>query len=982
MNRKFNYLVVCLTLLLTTALSGQETVMEGFGRISGLVADDQTGEKLVGASIALLEDPVFFIRTDLDGHFFFRDVPAGTYTIRVFKSGYEPFDVTGVVVTGGEATRIDIPLPKAAEADREEVSARSDDTSLASDIFEMAAFEVTAERIQNTEVGLLEVRQRSISIGDGIGSDFMSRAGVGDAAQAMTKIVGANVVDGKYAVIRGLGDRYSNTLLNGAALPSNDPSKKTVQLDIIPADLLEAVSTTKTFTPDKPGDFTGGSVNVETKSFPEDFILKASVSLGYNSQTTGESIAVIPDADMDFLGEVDGGLPGSIPALPPQFNSLSGAERVAVVSDMHAEPLYTERKDAPFDWGMQFSIGDSTPVFKEGKFGYVFSFTRDESYSLIPRKERNRFIGVDADSAKSGYIVDESSEEIAWGALLNLALQWNPTNEISYNYIKNQKGENAVKEGRDGFDTETENNAAAIPVSTRNLPTGRDSAVQFLSYDSQKHILRELDSHQFKGKHVFDNLNNAELKWMASFAETAESTPIDRSYTFIEFLYPDGDRDQLWIFGGNPRYPERTYGNLKDTKDNYSVDLTLPIRWEKVASLKLKAGGSLADAERVSLQRTFSYDWSLRIPGREPDTRLEFFRRLEEPIWIEGDVEGFGSGAVDIEELTTTSGNARSYFGSEEITAYYFMADLEVTDWLRFIGGARIEETDMSVEANEDFVNQALFVGGSDQGQIKEDDVLPALHTVIRLGEEGTANFRASYGRTLARPTFREFSPFRSFDTQTREIVQGNPALTRTLVDNFDARWEWFITPGEVIAVSVYHKEFENPIVATVRANGSSDLFSWTNVEGGTISGIEIEVRKTFMENFLVGGNFSYIDSEIDPVEGGLGSATVFEGQPEFIINFNLGYSNDDLGLTANLFVNYVDDTLRFVGQNVPSVFERGRVSLDANISKQFGDFTVKFSAKNLLDEASEFYYEAPGEPTYEYSKRGRDYSISVAWAF
>lgn len=973
---------VCLVLA-TLAIAGPGWAQEstGSGRLSGQVLDAKTGAVISGAAVALLEDPSFFMRTDLEGRYGFRDVLAGTYTIRIFKGGYEPFDVSGVEVLDGELTRIDIPLPAREEAPATAEPAQST-PALASDIFEMAAFEVTADRIMNTEVALLEVRQRSISIGDAIGSDFISRAGAGDAAEAMTKVVGANVIDGKYAVIRGLGDRYSNTLLNGAALPSNDPSKKTVQLDIIPADLMEEVSTTKTFTPDKPGDFTGGSVNVVTKSFPEEFVVKLSGSVGYNSQTTRETMPIIIDADMDFFGEIDAGLPSSVPDLPVEYNALRGDERKSVERAIHAAPLYAGTREAPFDTGLQFSIGDSLPVLKEGKFGYVASFTRDQSYSYIPKMERNRYIGVDADRPKSGFLVDKGSESVSWGALLNLAFQWNPFNEVSYNYIKNQTGENSVTQGRRGFDTETENNQPGLGVLSRNLPSGRDSATQFLSYDTHKHTLRELDSHQFKGKHVFDGLNNAELSWLVSFAETGEDTPIERSFGYVEFVYPNGGSDDLWYFAANPRYPERTYGSLTDTKDSTSMDLTLPIAWEAVTALKLKTGFRYVDGERVSLQRTFSYDWSLAVPTRDPDLRLEFYDRLEELSWLDGNVPGFGSSEVGIDELTTTSGNARSYFGSEEVTAYYFMADLEVTDWLRFIGGFRSEDTTMTVAANKDFVNPALFVGGSDEGLLEESDLLPALHSVIRLGEEGTMNIRASYGQTLARPTFREFSPFRSFDTQTREIVQGNPALQRTLVDNYDLRWEWFFTPGEVLAVSLYHKEFTDPIISTARANGTSYLFSWDNVTAGTITGAELELRKVFWERLTVGGNASYIDSEIDPVEDGLGSATIFEGQPEYILNFNIGYADDEAGFAINLFYNYVDDVLRYVGQNIPSVFEKGRTSLDFNMSKEFFGLRWKLSVKNLLDDPTEFYYETAEAPVYERYYRGRDWSLSVSKTF
>lgn len=953
--------------------------MDGYGRLSGQVLDAKTGAAISGAAVALLEDPVFFMRSDLEGRYAFRDVPAGQYTIRVFKGGYEPFDVAGVEIIDGGVARIDIPLP-AREEPAEADSAPG--PALASDIFEMAAFEVTADRIMNTEVALLEVRQRSISIGDAIGSDFIGRAGVGNAAEAMTKVVGANVIDGKYAVIRGLGDRYSNTLLNGAALPSNDPSKKTVQLDIIPSDLMEEVSTTKTFTPDKPGDFTGGSVNVVTKSFPDDFVVKLSGSIGFNSQTTRETMAVIRDADMDFWGKVATGLPREVPVLPVRYNALTGAERKTVEKALHAAPLYAGRREAPFDTGLQFSIGDSRPVLKEGKLGYVFSFTRDQSYGLVPGMERNRFIGEEADRPKSGFFVDKSEESVSWGALVNLAFQWNPFNEVSYNYIKNQTGDNSVTQGRKGFDTETENSEPGLSVLSRNLPAGKDSAIQFLSYDSHKHTLRELDSHQFKGRHVLDGWNNAEVAWLASFAETGEDTPIDRSFGYVEFVYPDGSADDLWYYAANPRYPERTFGTLSDRKDSYTVDLTIPIALEAITALKLKTGASFVEGERISLQRTFSYDWSLSIPGRVPERRFAFFDRLEELAWIDGNVSGFGSSAVGIDELTTISGNARSYSGTEEVTAFYAMADLEVTEWLRLIGGVRSEETMMSVAANPDFVNPALFGAGNGQGRLAEKDLLPAVHSVIRLGEEGTMNLRFSYGQTLARPTFREFSPFRAFDTQTREIVQGNPSLLRTLVDNYDARWEWFFTPGELIAISLYHKEFTDPIIATARSNGTDYLFSWDNVAAGTISGAEIEMRKVFLERFTIGGNASYIESEIDPIAGGLGSATIFEGQPEYILNFNVGYADEDRGFAVNLFYNYVDDVLRYVGQNIPSVFERGRTSLDFNVSQELFGILWKLSVKNLLNDPYEFYYETPDAPVYERYHAGRDWSLSASKSF
>ncbi len=480
---------------------------EGYGRLGGQVLDAQSGQAVSGASVALLEDPVFFVRTDLNGRYAFQDVPAGTYTIRVFKGGYEPYDVTGVGVDSETTAKVNIPLPRRQEAETagetpaEEAYAAPEETALTaddSDIFEMAAFEVTAEIIRSTEATLLASRQRSTSLSDAIGGETFSRLSLGDAAEAMTKVTGASVVDGKYVFIRGLGDRYSNPLLNGASIPSADPDKRSVQMDQFPSDLLESIVTSKSFTPDQPGSFSGGSVNVKTKSFPEHFFVTLGASAEYNSQTTGKDIYVTEQGvnwnargiddrprtmvDPDDIPQLSGR--GSNTATGAALQGdLSVAERLDAITKEFPRHFYPSTESALPAYGGSLSFGDTLEFENSSKLGYTVSFTWDHDYSHYEDGIETRwqtpeefkynaqvyttdpeildrmywytnYYGNYADPYGGGipFGVTKSTQSVNWGAFGKVAYLPGEHHELSLTLFHNQSAEDEVKHGvGDGF---------------------------------------------------------------------------------------------------------------------------------------------------------------------------------------------------------------------------------------------------------------------------------------------------------------------------------------------------------------------------------------------------------------------------------------------------------------------------------------------------------------------------------------------------
>ena len=949
-------------LLTICPMHGQDSV----GSVAGKVIDQDFGDGLRSVSITVEGVETLPVFSDLEGRYQVRDIPAGTHTIVFTKNNFQTAKVTEVEVVAGEVFNLDVPM----------VATGAD--------FTLDVFEITVDQVVSQSVILLADRQRSAALSDALSSEDFSKASAGDAAEAVAKITGVNIVDGKYAVVRGLGDRYSNTLMNGAVLPSNDPSKKTVQLDIIPSDLLEKIVTTKSFTPDKPGDFTGGSVEITTKPFPDEFVLTASLGVGFN-EATGEDIMGIPGRDMDFFGDTDDALPASIPSTPGEYAVATRFRETedakALFTDLHASGWYPVMKKADPNLSFGATVGDSRPVFSQGVFGYVVSFTHDHNFDLITDKRSERWIGrPDELRPKNGFDMTESTEEVSWGGLVNLALLPTTEHEISYNHIINTKSTDEVNFGDDGFENTTNVVEPGLPVGSFNLPTGRDSASEFLNITRMKHSVKELSLHQFKGKHVFPGVSEMELNWAANFSETSEDNPDQRNYTFLKYAYPDGDSDFLYL-SENPKFPFKSYDELVDEKSNFTIDLTIPLSHPKLNSGELKFGAFTSESDRNSIGRYFSATGSNRIVGNT-DSKIEFFERFEEDVWINQtfSTEGpFRDGQVTYIEQTSRQGNVQSYEGTEEIDAVYLMTDFELTNDLRLIFGARVESTKMDVATVDEFVNQAL----RNTGDISDETWLPAIHAVYPLGEDKQQNLRLSYGKTLARPTFREFSPFRVEDAQSGEIYTGNPDLELTFTDNYDLRWEWFIGDVDLIAFGVYYKNFSNPIVQTVSSGvNANPLYSWENADAGTISGAEFEVRKSLGEFWSVGGNVTYIDSEIDPLSGAA-SGTVFEGQPEYIFNFNAGYNNPDTGWSGNLFLNHVAETLRFVGETVPNIFEDAYSSVDFNVSKQVGKWTIKFTAKNLTDEEKLFFYDGTNEkPIYELWEPGPSYSLSASYRY
>lgn len=1022
----------------TAMLSGQEAG-DGYGRISGRVVDAETGQSIPGATVALLEDPVFYGRTDLEGRYAFQDVPSGQYTLRVFKSEYEPYDVTGIEVVPEESARIDVPLPR-REAPTEAARAPEEPADAGEDIFELAAFEVTAEMVRSTEAVLLEKRQRSVSIGDAIGSGAFSRLGLGDAAEAMTKVTGASVVDGKYVFIRGLGDRYSNTLLNGATIPSADPDKRAVQMDQFPSDLLESIVTSKSFTPDQPGSFSGGSVNVQTKSFPDHFFLRAGVSGEYNSNTTGEDIYVTKQGVSWKADGVEDRPRTKVPSdqIPAATGrgldtatgaalqgDLSVARELDAITRAFPRRFYPLIEEAPPGYGMNLSFGDTIEFKRGSKLGYTVSLTWDRDYAhyedgiearwATPTEFKdsaqvyttepevlskltwyNEFWGVLDDPYGSDvpFGVTRSAHSVNWGAFGKVALLPGENHEFSLTLFHNQSAEDEVKHGvGDGFNSSLSGDTLFEAISVLYTERGVSSA-------------------QLNGKHLLTGLKDLEIDWQASLSESTQDQP-DYRTLFTAWDYEEQEYKNVNTSDLDP--PIRRYREMVEDNEEAKIDFTLPV----FEASSIKWGGLVSDSSRDYSEITYNVS-PLTWQG-QPDPELVRGIYTDPYIGYDFDkvvaIDNDNDGVVDRYNLIpagqgrhviTRGSSGNNYVADGAVQALYLMGDFRLYEHWRLITGARWESNEMNVL-------QLLEQQGVDnrRGGFDADDILPAFSLVYTINDE--QNFRFAYGRTIAKPTFKELSPVVIDDSFTGDRFQGNPDLDRTVIDNVDLRWEWFINGLDLVAVSAFYKKMDQPIEVLffggqdTNGDGSidnADLQPFQrgnivpqNVPEATVYGVEFEWRYSLdrlsgrLAGFSIGGNLSLIESEVDvPADEQLffdsDDTRQLVGQSPFLVNFDVAYDNDDWGTYLNLSYNYTDERLSVVNPNnsgLGDVYERGVGRLGLTWTQRLnGSLKMKIGADNLLDPEFEKYYEVAGgrDLVYERFQRGITYSISFTYTW
>ncbi|MEM0995007.1 MAG: TonB-dependent receptor, partial [Bacteroidota bacterium] len=917
-----------LCLLSTNFLSAQ-------GTIRGNIKDAATGESLLFANIVVdNSDPLIGTQSDLDGNFELT-LAAGTYAVTASYTGYPDKTIQEIVVSEGEIMLLDFLMEEAAIQATEE------------------AIVITATTIDRTENALLSLQRKALTIQDGISAQEISRFGSSNAAESMKRVTGASVVGGKYIYVRGLGDRYSAAQLNGIPLPSTDPYRNSTQLDLIPSNLLDNIVASKTFSPDQPGNFTGGNVNIKTKSFPERFTLSASVGVTYNTVSSfNDNFLSYEGGSTDWLGYDDG--TREIPAIltdekttealtTSSYITARRDDALAATIDETSKSLSPQKEPDTIRSGLNqnlaISIGNQFSLKGDSKLGVLAGFNYRREFNAYNNGRFSNWErpGVDAPELNTNFDLDATSgtETPTVGGLFNLSYKFAGSQKISFNALYNHTADKTAtfRQGQ---------NLGIIAASGLEFQT---RALLFTE--------RGLESYQLLGEHVIPALKNTKIEWGVSQVSLFQREPDLRF--FANTFNPTNDDEDLPTYFISPSeydLPFHYWRDLQDEQQLAKVDITIPFAQGKSTANKFKVGFMYAGKTRDFVEERFQIQTKSNRFERYTGDADAFFAPSN--TGLIGQTSN-GQNTIGL-YVTDEKVVANDYMGEEIVTAAYGMFTYDLNQ-LRITAGARVETTDFTVESADE--NKAI-------GRIDEVDLLPSLNLVYRFSDK--TNLRASFTQTLARPNMREVAPFSLFDFIGAPLFTGNPELERTLATNLDLRWELYPSPGEMVAISTYYKDFTDPIVFSFIPESQNPEIKPVNVPEAIVYGVEVEFRKNLdfisekLSNFKVFSNVSFIQSSVDIVEDELAAIRTtepdfpetrpFQGQSPFLVNAGLNFYDYERGIDALLSFNVFGERLAILGNfQTPDVYEQPIPQLDFSFKKTFAErYTIRFSAQNLLN--------------------------------
>jgi hypothetical protein len=963
------------------------------GKLTGKVVDGETGEELIGATVIVEENGQGAL-TDLYGTYTLELEP-GTYTLNISYVSFAAQKVEHVEINPGNTVELNVPM--------------SSDTQLEEII-------IQAEAIKDNDVALLKIQKKALAVQDGISSSEISKIGASNAAESMTQVTGASIEGGKYVVMRGLGDRYSITQMNDITLPSADPYRNSTSLDMIPSDMVESITTVKTFTADQPGNFTGGKVNVVTKSIPSDFYLTAKISTTYNTQSSYINDFLFDQAANNQLWGFDNGV-RSLPAvLKENVDYLKNGEAENTMFKGRVPENSTERNiidesarslsnsflpEAGSTFGntsFELAVGGQSSL--GGKpLGINVGVNWGHGFEHRGNKKLGLYSGVADGLIKEQDINGVQSIEAAeLGGMLGLSYQFSPNNEITYNLLYHHSGETTGDESGGYW---------------------RNTASDNYQNKYVLHRERSLLNNQLIGKHNFPALKNARLEWVAGYAQLTQDEPDYRQFGYVVNQI-NGEPQYVMNKSEVGRLPTHFYRFLEDEQLNGQVDFTLPLSESSDNLIKVGYSYSAKDRSFDEFQYSHFREPVQRQPGvndnyvdfAQANGDLERYFDVNQNYGVVGGPAtntlngrteyGFGNYYADL----TVVGNI--YTGREEIHGGYLMGVVQPTAKLKTILGLRLESTNMetvSADSTKTSFGKVDEDGNpileSRNGNINIINWLPTINLIYALTDQ--TNLRLAASRTVARPNMREISPFASLSSLHEPTVLGNKDLQVTNVTNVDLRYEIYPKPGELFAVSAYYKDFRDPIVWQLTPKASTPEIQPINVNQATVFGFEVELRKNLdflspaLQNFQFGTNLSYIYSRVEKsaeeMEAVINAGRTdiedwrpFQGQSPYIINLRLSYLAPKLNWDHTLAFNIWGKRLSFItGALDPDVYEQSRPSLDYVMTKGFGEkWILGFKAMNILNMKYKQLFDysdgTDSEFIYESFQRGINFNVSVAY--
>lgn len=881
-------------------------------KFSGKVVD-ANNKPIVGASVSIANSNKG-TTTDVDGRFILQ-VPVGKYEITISAVGYNSKTLTDIQVTQSTVEDFQVILEQKV-------------TSL------QGVTVKTSVRKETTNA-LIQFQKNTNAVAQVISAESIRRSPDKNTGEALKRVTGLSIQDGKYLIVRGLSDRYNQAMLNGILLSSTEPDRKSFSFDIFPASVIDNIIVNKTFIPEYSGEWAGGLIQINTRDIPAKGFLSVQVGTNFNTNTIGKDFYTYKGGKLDWLGMDDGtrGLPDGFP-LKNQFATLSNAQKIEAGKQIAATSWGTEKKSGLLNTlGQSFQVngGFNTNLFKK-ELGGAIAVT----YTRNPRNLAydNKFFTINEGKAEPTFDYNNNrySNDILWGAMGNFSLKLNANNKISFKNILNVNSTDyaTLRTGRD-FDFGT--NGTRIKSTELGFKNNTFFNTQLL------------------GEHNLPRLKS-KISWFGSF-------------TILDQYIPDQRRLQYNQVGDNVDDPYRAllsntlsqksgsiyYSNLNDYIYNTGGDVTNNFELFGLRQ-SVKAGYNFQVKDRLFNARPFAVNL--------PSDNTALLSLDPSKIFA---AENFGT-AQNMFHFDENSGIYFRYLANTILNAGYIQFDNNFTNWLRVVWGARYENFDQLVGSTRKSDPRYSYS--------KKGDFLPAVNATFKL--DAKSNFRVAGSQTLVRPEFRELTGMAFYDYEIGATIIGNPNLIRTKVTNVDVRYEVYPRAGELFTLGVFFKDFKNPIELAFNQTGvGSSTFNYIDNSSITAKtyGAEFEFRKkldfsTALKRFTVFGNFSYIYNRVK--FGNTSLDRPMQGQSPYLINAGLQYDVEKAGLNTTILFNQVGRRILYVGNDqLPPVWEAPRPLLDLQVAKKVirGKGEVKVNISDILNQRAKFYHDLNGDKKY-----------------
>ena len=901
-------LVLCCSIIGSFTLSAQKAK----GKIAGKLIDNALGEGLIGATVQLEGNPGGAV-TDFDGKFLLSLVP-GPHTLVFSYTGYQT-EQLAVEVKPDEVTYVNFVM-------------KESDNSLSEVV-------ITYTIEKSSALALLTERKNAAMVSDGVSADLIRRTPDRTTSDVLKRVTGASIQEGKFAVIRGMNDRYNAGYLDGALLPSTEADRKAFAFDVVPASLLDNLQIIKAGTPDLVGDFGGGIIRINTKAVPEAFTQNLTIGAQSHSLTTSKGFTQFkryPGEALNMLGN-QRNLPDFADAAlksPSQFPNAEEKRTFADISQKFNNDWSNNSIQAMPNSRIAYSLGFPLQISTNRKLGVILAL----NYANTRRFSSGQVNTFDGAGQVAAFKDDAYLQNISSGGIFNI------------NYVA-PKTQLSL---RNLININTDNNTI--------LRTGIGNISDALEIDNKANLINynRLYNGILSLKHIFGEdlfSMNASINYANVRRRVPDYRIVNYSKTpdFEEFRLAPGDFFNTSTGRFNSDLQESLYGG--------NLELAKQLNGQKTKT-ELKAGVFYQARDRSFYGRSFVYN------GVAPSTTLN-------PAI---DLGSQNISATKLYLVEKTSDDIGYYDGTSQLNAYYAMADQRFFEKLRAVYGVRYEDVDIHVTNDK-------IVG--DVARIQEDAFLPSANLAYSLSQK--INLRGAYYASVNRPEFRELAPFAFFVFDKNADIRGNRDLKIARLNNYDLRLEFFPSGSQVISIGGFYKTISNPVEFSIDITQPFTTFTFENEKSATIYGMEFEVRKNLdfindrqiFHDISFFTNLALIKSTLDFDPGTQAKADrPLQGQSPYVINAGLQYENADNGWFGSAVLNEVGRRIAFVGVDPKfgdtrqDIFEAPRTVLDVQIGKNIGNFNLKLTVGDLLRQDQIFYQDTDSDGKFSASSGDR----------